>query len=345
MKIPETIPWQLVNKEAIGVGGQANVYEVIPRTGDDGKRYALKALRKVKSTQAMDRFSREIQALKAVQHPNIVPIVDNSEEGADFPYIVMQMIPEAKTLQELMTTKSNPFQGNALAALSLFEQISLALTACHEQNIVHRDLNPSNVLVTPERHVYLIDFGICHIEGNETITLVDEGVGSPGYMAPECESGNVTSITPASDLYSAGKILWAAITNRKVFGRERPVFTNASMPELFPDSPSMWHLFHIFEKTIRRESRDRWAKAEDAVKAAQHTRYLIEAGYPPLEYLWNRCGNCGVGELEDFNGNYIVFGNPNPRGIEGLQCSYCGYCVAVNMQHLQQQLDRRKKLE
>ena len=78
---------------------------------------------------------------------------------------------------------------------------------------------------------------------------------------------------------------------------------------------------------------------------AGRVRSLIECGYPPLEEIGPRCPICGVGELSDFPGSHGVFGNPNPRGIESRQCTYCGICFPFNSLKRKETLDTRKKLE
>jgi len=165
-------------------------------------------------------------------------------------------------------------------------------------------------------------------------------------MAPECESGAHGPITVAADLYSAGKILWSAVTGERAFSQENPAFNSKSMAEVFPNTPSTWHLHHVFEKTIRRECRNRWASAADAVSAARRIKQIIRCGYPPLEEtLEGRCPICGFGELQNFIEGHAVFGNPNPAGIGSRQCSYCGFCFAVNYSNAKGIISGRKQLD
>lgn len=210
---------------------------------------------------------------------------------------------------------------------------------------MHRDLCPSNILILPNHLIKIIDFGICQIEGGTPITLSDEGVGTLNYMAPECESGSDERISIGADLYSAGKILWSAITSYRAFAREKPVFTSKSMPDIFSENPSTWHLFHIFRKTIRNDWRERWGSAKYAISSAKYVRSLIKNGYPPLEIITKRCPICGVGELDSFQGSHMVFGNPNPQGISAVQCSYCGICLAINFTLKKRNLKEREQLE
>ena len=171
------------------------------------------------------------------------------------------------------------------------------------------------------------------------MTLVDEGVGTQNYMAPECESGAGAPITSAADLYSAGKLLWSAVTGWFAFAREAPAFQAKSMNTIFPDAPRLWHLQQAFLYTIRQDPANRWKTAQSALRATARIEELVAAGYPPLRQLYQKmCPICGVGTLRDFDGSHMVFGNPGLRGIAKLQCTVCGYCFPVNLSRLQESI-------
>ena len=226
----------------------------------------------------------------------------------------------------------------------MFTQLLNAMSAYSDAGIVHRDLSPANVLLLPGGAIKIIDFGLCQITERDTITLTDEGVGTPNYLAPECESGSAGEITILADLYSAGKILWSAITGKNAFSRESPAFDPKSMHAMFPDDPTSWHLHHIFEKTIRHMPSDRWQSIDDALTGTHHVRFLVASGYPPLEIVGQRCPLCGHGELSGFQGSHMVHGNPNPSGISSVQCKYCGFCFARNHSLVRDALQHRKQL-
>lgn len=346
MKVPKELRWELTGN-TLGEGGQAQVFLVKDKTGEFNGVWALKALKRDQPGQAYERFSREVSAIRKLPHPNIITIVDSSAPDDKFQFYVMEHIEGAQTLEKVMKSDYNPFYGNPIKSLLLFEQICSALVACENcsPKIIHRDLSPSNVLVKENLAIKVIDFGLCQLQGHEKITLIDEGVGTINYMAPECESGSDEIIRIGADLYSAGKILWSAITGFKAFSRENPVFNEKSMSDMFPDKPNTWHLHHIFEKTIRHAWSNRWGSATNALTAARRIRYIIESGYPPLEQIGPRCPICGVGELSGFQGSYGVFGNPNPPGIYSMQCTYCGICFPFNSLKRKETLDTRKKLE
>lgn len=344
MKIPSYLRWKSTER-TLGQGGQASVVEVTDSREEYPGTFALKGLSFGKPRKAYERFVREIEALRSIDHPGIIRIVDHSTADADFHFYVMQLHEGAKTLTKLLGTAENFYAGDSLASLSLLMDILSAIQACEATGIVHRDLSPSNILVLPNRSLKIIDFGICQAEGEETITLTDEGVGTQNYMAPECESGATRGgITAQADIYSAGKITWSAMTNQQAFAREAPVFGPKSMKEIFPNDPAAWHLFHVFAGTIRNAPSDRWKTAADALREARRIRYLIMSHYPPLELLAKTCPLCGVGKLGDFQGSYTVFGNPNPPGISAVQCNYCGFCFARSHKLIQENMESRSQL-
>ena len=346
MKIPKDLRWQPTGN-TIGAGGQAQVQEVVDSLDEYKGRYALKGLSKEKPAQAYERFYREVSAIKALKHPYIIRVVDSSSPADGFQYYVMELLEGAKPLQNVLGSQNNPFFCNPITAIDLFEKLANAIFACEKNNpkIVHRDLSPSNVLLAPDGSIRVIDFGICQFEDDSTITLTDEGVGTVNYMAPECESGAIGNIGTHSDLYSAGKILWSAVTGQRAFAREKPAYTTKSMPKIFPEDPDSFHLYHIFAHTIRNNPSARWHSAADAISACKTVRRLILHGHPPIEQVFDYCPVCGVGSLHDFQGSHDVFGNPMPHGIYAKQCNYCGICLAINSLRFREHMKEMESLE
>jgi serine/threonine protein kinase len=346
MRIPKGLRWQPTGR-TIGEGGQAQVREVEDSSGEFTGRYALKTLAKDKPRQAYERFYREITTIKALKHPYIIRVVDSSLPGGDFAYYVMEFIEGSIPLKIVLGSTENRFLSNPTAALDLFHKIAEAILACENNNpkIVHRDLSPDNVLLLPDGTIKIIDFGICQVADEKTITLTNEGVGTVNYMAPECESGATGEIGTHSDLYSAGKILWSAVTGDHAFAREKPAFTTKSMSKVFPNNPDTWHLYHIFAHTIRHEPSSRWQTAQDAISECEHVRQLIVGKYPPIEKIFSCCPVCGVGALKDFPQSHMVFGNPNPHGIYARQCNYCGICFPINVDRRRDSIKEMESLE
>lgn len=345
MKIPDSVPWRSTG-ETLGSGGQANVYLVTRRDQPSSTEYALKVLRNVASRQAKERFRREIEVVKGLDHPSIAKIIDHSEPDDPFQYYVMQYYDGACTVDEVIFSGSNPFHGNVLKCLEKFELLVFAIGACEETKppVVHRDISPKNILLLQDGTIRLIDFGICQIEDGRVLTLVDENLGTRNYSAPECEAGNDLQIGTHSDLYSAAKVLWSMVTSQHAFAREEPAFSSRSMFTLFPANSATWHLSRIFEKTIRANPSDRYQKAEHLLALIREVRYLVEHGYPPLEEVVGRCPSCGQPQLMDFPQGHAVFGNPNPEGVSSVICRACGFGFVRNMDWWRKNMERFRNL-
>ncbi len=282
----------------IGQGRQASVVAVTDNLGQLNGEYALKRIGSGKPKAAYARFAREIEAVKSIDHPGIVRVVDHATPDDDFQFYVMELVEGARSLKQLLGTTDNPFHGDASQSLRFFIAVVSALSECERLKIVHRDLSPSNVLIAG-RQIKIIDFGLCQIADAQKITLVDEGVGTPNYMAPECESGASGNVLATADLYSAGKLLWSAMTNQVAFSREEAAYGGKSMKTVFPNEPMTWHLHHVFAGTIRHEIGDCFPNTEQALQVAEHVKRMISTGKPPLQQFAEQpvCPLCGWGKL------------------------------------------------
>ena len=345
MKIPESVSWRSTGT-TLGRGGQGEVHLVTRNDQTDGPKYALKVLRNAGSQQARQRFCREIEALKQIQSPEIINVFDHSNEDDSFQFYVMEYHEKARTLSSIIFSEANPYHGNAIKCIGLFEQIVSAIRVCQVAThpIVHRDINPKNILVLPDKTIRVIDFGICQVQDGTMITLVDENVGARNYTSPECESGNDESIGVWSDIYSASKVLWSAITSKQAFARETPAFKERSMACMFPAKPETWHLAHIFAKTIRQSPSDRVQSTMETFRLAREVRSLIDRGMPPLQALSPKCPSCGLTEVREYRDGYKVFGNPNPPGVVSLICNACGIGFVRDIEKLRKSIERLQSL-
>ena len=345
MDIPEEVPWRLTGEE-LGSGGQGVVQVVIPKNQPDGPKCALKTLNKSDSPQAIARFNREISVIKGMNHPAIVRVFDHSKVGDDFQYYVMEYHKGARSLAEVISSQPNDYHGNLRFSLYLFRQIISAIGACEafDPQIVHRDISPKNILVLPNWTIRVIDFGICQIEGGTMITLSDEGFGTRYYASPECEDGDDSKIGVNSDLYSAAKVLWSAVTSKQAFPREIPAFTNRSMKEEFPAYSEVWHLTHIFEKTIRTKPEDRVQSTAEVFELIREVRHKFDGGFPPLEEIEFGCPSCGWKCLSNFESGYLYFKNPPQENISYLKCNMCGFAFVRDTSLLRKNIKEREDL-
>ncbi|HUH03842.1 MAG TPA: protein kinase [Kofleriaceae bacterium] len=200
--------------ERVGEGGSAHVYRAV---GDDGSEVAIKLLSpsaELDDDSARARFEREIRVLAELRHPAVVQLLDSGIDDELGPYLVTPLLPGA-TLRALQGR--GPL-GPEAAAL-LLEPLADGLAAVHRAGLVHRDVKPENVIVTPEGRVVLVDLGLAYRAGQTRYTEQGSVVGSVPYMAPEQLEGR--EVSAASDVWALAVILYELITGARPFARER----------------------------------------------------------------------------------------------------------------------------
>jgi eukaryotic-like serine/threonine-protein kinase len=192
--------------ERIGRGGMGSVYRGARVTGDFAHSVAIKIIKPgLLSSALIERFGRERQTLANLSHPNIAQLYDGGETQSGSPYIVMELVDGLPLLH--WVEANNPTRAERQR---LFADICAAVSFAHASLIVHRDLTPSNVLVTRDGTVKLIDFGISKPADDPTDAVLEgTSIGSlsltPGYAAPERSIS--VEVTTAADVYSLGKLL------------------------------------------------------------------------------------------------------------------------------------------
>ncbi|MVO99226.1 Stk1 family PASTA domain-containing Ser/Thr kinase [Paenibacillus lutrae] len=202
--------------ERIGGGGMALVYKGLDILLH--RKVAVKMLRQqyVNDEEFIRRFRREAQAAASLSHPNVVSIYDVGQEG-DVHYIVMEYV-EGSTLNELIKERAPlPVE----EAVHYGAQISDALEHAHQNEIIHRDIKPHNILIGKNGRVKVTDFGIARAATSSTITQTGSVVGSVHYFSPEHAKG--TNTGEKSDLYSLGIVLYQMLTGELPFHGESPI--------------------------------------------------------------------------------------------------------------------------
>ncbi|MDP9401270.1 MAG: PASTA domain-containing protein [Actinomycetota bacterium] len=214
------VPGQLVDGryevvERVGTGGMADVFRADDR--QLGRPVALKLLhpRFAEDAHFVERFRREASAAAGLSHPNVVGVYDRGEwEGR--PYIAMEYMP-GRTLKDLVDEQG---QLPVPLAIELTVQVLRAARFAHRKGIIHRDLKPHNVMVDEEGRAKVTDFGIARA-GASDMTQTGSLLGTAQYLAPEQAQGE--RVTPATDLYSVGVLLYELLTGRVPFEAESPV--------------------------------------------------------------------------------------------------------------------------
>jgi serine/threonine-protein kinase len=247
---------ELVNDSPRVLGNRYEVGDLLGRGGMDevhlgrdtrlGRTVAIKLLRIDLARDAIfqARFKREAQSAAALNHPSIVAVYDTGEEtvtdhtgtATSLPYIVMEFV-EGRTLRELL-------DGRALEAgqaLDVTAGVLSALEYSHRSGIVHRDIKPGNVMVTPTGDVKVMDFGIARAlaDSAPTMTQTQAVIGTAQYLSPEQARGE--TVDARSDLYSAGCLLFELLTGRPPFMADSPVAVAYQHVRENPRPPSTYN--------------------------------------------------------------------------------------------------------
>ncbi|GAB3692451.1 hypothetical protein GCM10027589_58030 [Actinocorallia lasiicapitis] len=193
------------------------------------------------------RTLREARASARLNHPNVVTVHDVVEEEGR-PWIVMEFV-QAESLQDILDTERviAPWR-----AAEIGRHVMEALKAAHERGILHRDVKPSNILITGSGRVVLTDFGIAQMEGDVTLTQTGLVMGSPAYIPPERVQGE--RAVPASDLWSLGATLFAAVEGHAPFERaDAMAALSAALSEPVPRPRQAGQVTRVLEGLLVRE--------------------------------------------------------------------------------------------
>ncbi|WP_449539965.1 Stk1 family PASTA domain-containing Ser/Thr kinase [Ferdinandcohnia sp. Marseille-Q9671] len=220
--------------EVIGGGGMANVY--LARDVILERDVAIKVLRLDFSNdeEFIKRFRREAHAATSLVHPNIVGIYDVGEEE-DIYYIVMEYVP-GQTLKQYIQ-RNAPLHSKE--AINIMMQLTSAISHAHQNQIVHRDIKPQNILIDHDGTVKVTDFGIAVALSSTTITQTNSVLGSVHYLSPEQARGGLS--TRKSDIYSLGIVMFELLTGRVPFEGESAVSIALKHLQSETPSPKRWN--------------------------------------------------------------------------------------------------------
>jgi serine/threonine-protein kinase len=291
----------------LGRGGMAEVY-----LGQDlhlGRPVAIKLLYPHLAADAASvrRFQHEARAVAALAHPNVVEVYDVGELYGR-PALVMQYVPGESLAQTLDREGRLP----AGRALALVRPVLAALAHAHARGIVHRDVKPANVLLTPDGQVKLADFGIAQTLDTTTLTGTGQVLGSIRYLAPERLMG--ARGTPAADCYAVGVMLYRMLAGRYPFDADTPAGIAAQQLHTIPRRPSALHpdlpawLDILVLRALAKEPAARYVSAASMLAALD----VGEGGTRPA----TAAGAAGVSPdtpTRRFEGNW---GHPRPAGAD-----------------------------
>jgi formylglycine-generating enzyme required for sulfatase activity/serine/threonine protein kinase len=288
-------------RELLGSGSFGSVY----RAFDPwlGREVALKVLRTemTASPQAVERFLREAKAAAKLDHPHIVAVFDAGRAG-DVYYIASAFIKGGTLASAIPESGMEPRRAAELAA-----QLASALGYAHRQGVVHRDVKPANILLDEQGSLRLMDFGLAGWTQEECTRLTKAGaiMGTPAYMAPEQASGDTAQVGPASDLYSAGVVLYELLTGCRPFEECHPaalmylIVHEAAAPPSARRPGLDANLEAICLKAMAKKPADRFADGEamaaalrawtpTAIRMAEPLATKAPAGLPAWMGEWDK---------------------------------------------------------
>ena len=279
--------------ELLGEGGMAFVYKA--KDMQLKRMVAIKTLKPnyVEQTTFVERFKREAQTAANLNHPNIVQIFDWGIE--EEPYFVMEYI-EGNTLTSIISNRKTISLSDILF---IGAQVANGLQAAHSQGLVHRDIKPGNIMITPGGKVKVTDFGIVSIQNEESdITKTGSILGTASYISPEQAQGK--SVSVGSDLYSLGTVLYELITGNPPFEAESPIATATKHLTEKPEKPSKYRkdlpkgIENAILKLLHKTPKDRFKSAEDLravllqqrnqLEIVQTQESLVDLTNPSIKY-------------------------------------------------------------
>ena len=258
-------PYRII--EQLGQGGMATVFKAYHPNLD---RYvAIKVLHPAfkQDPQFLERFQREARVVAKLDHPNIVPVFDYADHNGQS-YLVMKFI-EGETLKSVLDRQWPAKE----QILSIVQSVGKALTYAHAQGVLHRDVKPSNILITESGNVYLADFGLARMaEAGPSTLSGDQLLGTPQYISPEQARG-AQDLDNGTDIYSFGIVLYQLAVGRVPYNSDTPfsiihdhIYTPLPLPRSINDKIPA-DLERVLLKALAKDRSDRFASVQELVGA------------------------------------------------------------------------------
>ncbi len=255
----------------------SNRYELLERVGGGGMAFVYRArdllLDRIVAVKILSphftgdedfvrKFRREAQAAARLSSPNIVSVYDVGQDG-DVHYIVMEFL-HGKTLKQVLNEKGPLAVADAL---QIGRQIAEALQVAHKYGVIHRDIKPHNIMLTPDGHVKVADFGIARAATTSTLTDSGALMGSVHYISPEQARGGI--VGERSDIYSLGVVLYELLTGQVPFTGDSMFSialkhlqeTPKSLREINPDIPA--RVEQVVAKAMSKDQASRYQTADE----------------------------------------------------------------------------------
>ena len=270
-------PYEL--RSLIGVGGMGEVYRAYDTV--KGRMVAVKVLRTEMATDSsfQERFRRESRMAARLQEPHVIPVHDFGDIGGVL-FIDMRLV-DGGSLKDLLRAQGalEPARAAKITA-----QVAAALDAAHTEGLVHRDVKPENVLLTPDDFAYLVDFGIAHAGGDASVTASGSLIGSCAYMAAERFSGG--RVGPQADVYSLACVLYECLTGRPPFDHEELQQLMSAHMFSPPPRPSIMRrgigraFDDVIERGMAKDPAARFSSAGELARAATEAASIAPGPVP-----------------------------------------------------------------
>src|SRR5262245_58895898 len=260
LPLPE-IPGYKV-ESVLGHGGMGIVF--CARHLRLGRLVALKMTRagSYAGPQERERFQREVEAVAALRHPNVVQVYDVGDVNGR-QYFTMELMEGGSLARKLAGALQPPRQSATLLAT-----LAGAIQAAHEAGLIHRDLKPDNVLLTADGRPKVADFGLARrLDADECLTLAGAVIGTPSYTAPEQARGDRGAVGPRTDVYTLGAILYECLTGKPPFRAATAAATLHQVVAAEPVAPRRLNpsiprdLETVCLKCLRKEPERRYSSA------------------------------------------------------------------------------------
>jgi serine/threonine protein kinase len=303
------------------------IIQDIARGANPG-RGALKELlpvaEAVNAATALERMKAEVETLRSIRHPHLIAVLDDQVTGRGREHWFVTEFFERGTLSR----QGQRFQGRVLEALQAFHGIVDAVAQLHMVNRVHRDIKPANIFIADDERLVLGDCGLAIRLGNaERLTTTYENVGTRDYMPAWAQSMRVEDVTPAFDVFSLGKLLWAMISGKPhcpLWYVLRPPFDLALQ---FPTNTDIRFVRELLAQCVAEEQEDMEIRNAQQLRdrVDEIIRLLESSSEFPSNVRTMRCRFCGVGHYDRISGLHNdQFQNLADRRYT-YRCDTCGH--------------------